>query len=565
MKPHRAIAVFFCALSLSACASVPDRVADAEPAARIVHDADHSQESAIGDILAKQSPSADPVAAFYRAREFQPAWIGEPKQQDSAGAARDLLARAGEQGLRAEDYALDDDCDARNSAQCDIALTGAVLRYAHDVRVGRETPDKIYSDIALSASPFDAAAALNQAMASGTVTDWLAALPPAHPEYGRLVQALALYRGIVEQGGWPALPGKDEINPAGGDLRSKLLARRLAFEDTLLAAIANPSPAQIREAVKHFQLRNGLGDDGRVRGKTLAALNVPASTRVAEIAANMERWRWMPAQLEDRFIAVNVPDQQLAFIQDGTEVLHSKVVVGMKQSPTPILRTDIVAAVVNPPWNIPGDIAARALLPHLRRDPGYLAARHMVVMNGPPGDPAGRSIAWRKIAPADFPYAIRQLPGPATALGALMLDSPNDFDVYLHDTPNKTLFDLDRREISNGCVRVQQIFPLASLAMGDDPSAASALADARKTHDTQRLALNRPLPVYFLYWTAFADADGVLQFRPDLYGRDAPLIAALEKSGGSGGAADGAHAKTTASNLTDGVGPGRSGSRQAAD
>ena len=530
MKPHRAIAVLFCALSLSACASANDRLADAQPAARIVHDADHSQESAIREILATQSPSADPVAAFYRAREFQPAWIDGQERQDSAGAARGLLARAGEQGLRAEDYALDDDCDALASAQCDIALTEAVLRYAHDVRVGRETPDKIYSDIALSAPPFDAAPALNQAVASRTVPDWLSALPPAHPEYGRLVQALALYRGLADQGGWPALPGTDEINPAGGDRRSGLLARRLAFEDPMLAAIAKPSPGQIRDAVKRFQLRNGLGDDGRARGKTLAALNVPASKRVAEIAANMERWRWMPAQLEDRFIAVNVPDQKLAFIQDGTEVLNSKVVVGMKQSPTPILRTAIVAAVVNPPWNIPGDIAARALLPHLRRDPGYLAARHMVVMNGPPGDPAGRGIAWRKIVPADFPYAIRQLPGPGTALGALMLDSPNDFDVYLHDTPNKKLFDLDQREISNGCVRVQQIFPLASLAMGDDAPAASALDAARKTHDTQRLVLDRPLPVYFLYWTAFADADGTMQFRPDLYGRDTPLIAALEKT-----------------------------------
>ncbi|MGZ5921296.1 MAG: L,D-transpeptidase family protein [Rhizomicrobium sp.] len=563
MKPHRAIAVLFCALSLSACVSANDRLADAQPAARIVHDADHSQESAIRDILAKQSPSADPVAAFYRAREFQPAWIGAPaltdgqERQDSARAARDLLTRAGEQGLRAEDYARDEDCGALDSAQCDVALTQAVLRYAHDVRVGRETPDKIYSDIALSASPFDAAPALNQAMASGTVPEWLAALPPAHPEYGRLVQALALYRGIAEQGGWPALPGKDEINPAGGDRRSKLLARRLAFEDPLLAAIAKPSPPQIRDAVKRFQLRNGLGDDGRVRGKTLAALNVPASKRVAEIAANMERWRWMPAQLEDRFIAVNVPDQKLAFIQDGTEVLHSKVVVGMKDSPTPILRTAIVAAVVNPSWNIPGDIAARALLPHLRRDPGYLASRHMVVMNGPPGDPAGRSIAWRKIVPADFPYAIRQLPGPGTALGALMLDSPNDFDVYLHDTPNKKLFDLDQREISNGCVRVQQIFPLASLAMGDDAQTADQLAAAQKTHDTQRLVLDRPLPVYFLYWTAFADADGTMQFRPDLYGRDTPLIAALEKSGSSGEVADGVHAKTAALDETpaDSSGP----------
>jgi murein L,D-transpeptidase YcbB/YkuD len=357
----------------------------------------------------------------------------------------------------------------------------------------------------------------------------LAGLPPSHPQYRQLVQALAKYRGIADGGGWPTLPGK-EINPEGKDRGAKLLARRLAFEDPVLAAIAKPSPAQIREAVKRFQARNGLNKDGRVSGKTLATLNLPASFRVAQIAANMERWRWMPAQFEDRAIAVNVPDQSLAFLEDGQAVLNSPVVVGQKASPTPILRTTVVAAVVNPPWNIPGDIAAKALLPHLRRDPGYLASRHMVVMDGPPGDPTGRTIKWRNIVPDEFPYAIRQLPGPNTALGALMLDSPNDFDVYLHDTPNKKLFGLDRREISNGCVRVQQIFPLASLALGPDAAqGAHELAAARKSHDTQRLTLDQPLPVYFLYWTALADADGNVGFRPDLYGRDAPLIAALAK------------------------------------
>ena len=427
--------------------------------------------------------------------------------------------------------------------QCDIALSEAVLGYAHDVRVGRVRPQSVYRDVDLPAPRFDAAAELSQALASHVLPDWLAALPPSHPEYLGLVQALAKYRGIVEQGGWPALPGGKEINPGGKDRGAVLLAKRLAFEDPILAAIAKPSPAQIREAVKRFQVRNGLDKDGRARGKTFAALNVPASFRVQQIAANMERWRWMPARFEDRAIAVNVPDQSLAFIADGEAVLKSRVVVGQKASPTPILRTAVIAAVVNPPWNIPGDIAAKALLPHLRRDPGYLASRHMVVMDGPPGDPIGRTIKWRKIVPDEFPYAIRQLPGPATALGALMLDSPNDFDVYLHDTPNKKLFDLDSREISNGCVRVQQIFPLASLALGPDQAQAmSELTAARNSHQTQRLALDQPLPVYLLYWTALGDADGDAGFRPDLYRRDAPLIAALAKQEPPSAQASGAEA-----------------------
>ncbi len=179
-------------------------------------------------------------------------------------------------------------------------------------------------------------------------------------------------------------------------------------------------------------------------------------SRVAQIAANMERWRWLPREFESRYVAVNVPDQSLAFVRNEMPALTSKVIVGNPMSPTPITRSEIIAVVANPPWNIPGDIAARDLLPHLRKSPNYLETKRMIVTDGPPGDPYGRTINWKSIIPAEFPYAIQQLPGPTTALGALMLDMPNDFDVYLHDTPNKKRFpSLDVREISNSCVRVQ--------------------------------------------------------------------------------------------------------------
>ena len=215
-------------------------------------------------------------------------------------------------------------------------------------------------------------------------------------------------------------------------------------------------------------------------------------------------------------------------------LLSSRAIIGRKTSATPITRSEIVAVIVNPPWNIPGDIAGRDLLPRLQRNPNYLASKHMIVTDGPPGDPYGRTIDWRKIKAADFPYAIRQLPGPETALGALMLDSPNDFDVYLHDTPNKKAFVSNEREISNGCVRVQQIFPLASLALNDGDTAhgMSMLKQATETHKTQRLTLDSPLPVYFLYWTAIPGDDGSVGFRPDRYDRDTRLIAALDEKDG---------------------------------
>jgi murein L,D-transpeptidase YcbB/YkuD len=482
------------------------------------------------------SSRANQVLAFYQSRNFAPAWIADT-QEDMVGEVRAVLARAHEQGLSDDDYKLSRSdsgsaagSDVTEAAQYDIALTDAVLRYAHDLKTGRIEPNTIYEDVELPVTRFDAVADLSKALANHGIAKFLADLPPPHPEYRRLAEALARYRGIADAGGWPSLPGQNEIKLDGKDGRLGLLIKRLSFEDPTLAAVGKPSTIELRDAVKRFQTRNGLDANGRVAGETLVALNVPAPVRVAQIAANMERWRWMPRAFERRYIAVNVPDQSVAFVRDATVALSSRVIVGRQSSPTPITRSTIIAVVANPPWNIPGDIAARDLLPQLQRNPNYLASHNMVVADAPADDPHGRKIDWRKIIPAEFPYAIRQLPGPTTALGVLMLDSPNDFDVYLHDTPNKKFFGLDQREISNGCVRVQQIFPLASLALtGDTAQGMDRLAKATKSHETQRLVLDSPLPVYFLYWTALAGSDGQVGFRPDIYGRDATLIAALTK------------------------------------
>ncbi len=536
----RAAALFIAAVSIAACASstavhTPIVVLDSLPTA----------QSALRDILlSRKSGSAsgsnlqaNQVLGFYQSRNFAPAWSGDAQAGDMTGEVRAVLVRAHEQGLSDDDYKLPRDdsgptpgADVAEAARYDLALTDAVLRYARDVRIGRVDPSAVYEDIELPAPRFDAAAGLTQALANHAVAKFLADLPPPHPQYRQLAEALARYRGIADAGGWPSLPAQNEIKLDGKDSRLPPLIKRLSFEDAIFAAIGKPSMAELRDAVKRFQLRNGLDENGRVTSETLAALNVPASVRVAEIAANMERWRWMPRQLETRYVAVNVPDQSLTFVRDGTVALSSRVIVGRATSPTPITRSTVIAVVANPPWNIPGDIAARDLLPQLQRNPNYLALHNMVVAEAPADDPHGRKIDWRKIIPAEFPYAIRQLPGPTTALGALMLDSPNDFDVYLHDTPAKKFFESAQREISNGCVRVQQIFPLASLALtGDAAQGMDRLTKATKSHETQRLVLDSPLPVYFLYWTTLAGPDGQIGFRPDIYGRDASLIAALTK------------------------------------
>lgn len=466
----------------------------------------------------KSPPSriAAQVKAFYEARNYTLVWSGNDTAAARAAAVKQALEHADRQGLRSKDYTsgLVHSGNApepgQDAAVLDVALTEALFRYARDVRDGRLDPHHVYKDVGLPAKEFDVASALADALREGTLDLFLADLPPPHPGYRWLQEALAHYRTASAQGGWPTLSAKSEIALVGKDGKPSALARRLAFEDPeLVDAVDN---ADIGEALKRFQRRNGLEDSGKLDPETVSALNVPVAHRIQEIVANMERWRWVPREFESHYILVNVPDQSLDFVESQESKLHSKVVIGKKTSPTPIMRTVVEAVIANPPWDIPDDIAAKKLLPRLRHNRHYLAS-HNMVFAGKAGD-----------------YHLEQEPGPGNVLGVLMLDSPNRFGVYMHDTSDKKLFLLSDREKSNGCVRVEKIRPLAALVLGHDGDDDDDIKGAIASRSTARLELPEPVAVYMLYWTAMAGSDGTVEFRPDLYGRDAALIAALTDS-----------------------------------
>lgn len=499
-------AALICALSCAACSTLAP---DSSPALRQL--ADGPQKSALQAQLFR----------FYAARDFRPAWTGSEEARARAASALFVLQHADRQGLRPTDYRVDAEAGAAHSdvaASYDMRLTQSLLRYAGDVRLGRVAPKAVYDDAALPAPDFDAAAELEAAIEDDRIDAFLAELPPQDPQYRALAGALVRYRAVAAKGGW---------QPLSRQSAPQTLGKRLALEDVTLAKGTHPSAADLTKALKRFQLRHGLPDDGVLGGETLKALNVPVFERIAEIAANMERWRWLPRQLEEKYIRVDVPDQSVDFIENGKSVLHSKAIIGRDgQDRTPILRTLANAIVVNPPWNIPDDIAAKAILPHLRKDPNYLATRNMVLVGAP--DPSGAQIDWRAVKADNLPYQIRQQPGPHNVLGALMLDMPNAFDVYLHGAANESLFDLKNRERSHGCVRVQNVVSLAALALkGSIPNPDDTLSRQIASGETQRLPLVQPVPVYMLYWTATVGKDGAASFRPDRYERDPPLIARL--------------------------------------
>lgn len=292
------------------------------------------------------------------------------------------------------------------------------------------------------------------------------------------------------------------------------------------------APALLDDALKHGGVAAMLAGlpprhpQYQALRKALAQTTDPATRDT--IAANMERWRWLPPALEPDRIVVNAAAQRLQLWLDDKPVLESRVIVGKPATPTPILRAEGAGVTVNPPWNIPHGIAVKELLPKLKKNPNYLANQNMELVNGPAGDPQGRSVDWNAIRAGTFPYRVRQKPGPHNSLGLVKLELPNSFDVYLHDTPARGLFAGDKRALSHGCVRVEQILPLASYALSADGSAMARIKAALGTGKTSYLPLKQRLPVYFLYWTAFSGDQGLEQAR-DIYGRDARLIAAMKK------------------------------------
>jgi murein L,D-transpeptidase YcbB/YkuD len=364
----------------------------------------------------------------------------------------------------------------------------------------------------LSAPAFDAAAVLERA-ASGDVAAVLDGLAPADPGYRRLQAALAQYRAIVRAGGWPRVPYMAKLKRGDSDPAVEKLRKRLVVEGLLdPAAVGSPDfDAGLEAAVKRFQALHGIAVDGTVGSGTLAALNVSASIRLEQIRDNLERWRELPRDWPATRIEVNVPAAWLTVVERGEPGLSMRAIVGAEKHPTPVLRARMNAVLFNPPWNIPTSIIKKEILPHMRHDPRYLERNHYVYVGKP-----GAS-------------ALQQLPGPDNALGRIKFELPNMFDVYLHDTPSHPLFTRVIRTLSHGCVRLEDPRQLALYVLGTGKTAWSMddIDTAIALGDTRRVPLAHSIPVYLLYWTAFVDPDGAVEFRDDIYGRDLRLDAAL--------------------------------------
>jgi L,D-transpeptidase YcbB len=445
------------------------------------------------------------LAKLYEARGDQPIWVDAPEREASL---RRALADAAAHGLDPAVFAV----PKAKAEERELLFTDAFLRYAQALAQGLVDPTTVESDWALAVPHFDAMAALDRA-ASGDPAAVLEELAPAEPGYKGLQAALVRYRAIVAAGGWPRVPRVGKLVRGDASAAVATLRRRLIAENFLPADdTGRDFDEALETALKRFQALHGIAVDGQVGHDTYAALNVSARFRLEQIRDNLERWREMPRQWPATRIEVNVPAAWLTVIEHGTPGLAMRAIVGAEEHPTPVLRARMNAVLFNPPWNIPDSIVRNEIWPRMKRDPHYLNRNHYVYVGAP-----GRS-------------ALRQLPGPDNALGRIKFELPNIYDVYLHDTPSHPLFSRVIRSLSHGCVRLEDPRDLAVyvLAGGKENWDLAAIDSAIAEGDTRRVPLAHSIPVYLLYWTAFVDPDGALEFRDDIYGRDQRLAVAMD-------------------------------------
>jgi murein L,D-transpeptidase YcbB/YkuD len=481
---------------------------------------------------------------FYERRQNAPAWIDGTKSLPHVAELFAALNNAANEGLdpqlynvalleqkhqiAAKGFLSKKGFDPVEAGEQDVWLTYLYLKYASDLADGLSDLAQADKSWQIRPEKFDPTARLEEALQNNRIEKSLRELTPEDPQYQGLRKVLAEYRAQAAKGGWPVVPATAKLKPGQKSPVVAMIAGRLsASGDYTGAGVAGddaPYSVELQESVKRFQRRHGLTDDGVVSAATIAEMNVPIEQRISQVALNLERWRWLPRDLGERHILVNIPEYRLEVWDRNQVPLTMRVVVGKKDTQTPIFADEMTYLVFSPYWNVPTDIAQGETLPEVLKDPGFLERSNMEVVDtsGTPIDPSSIDLA------DPSKYRFRQRPGAHNSLGLVKFMFPNQFNVYLHDTPADSLFARASRSFSHGCVRLENPTALAEYVLRHQPEwTREKIQEAMNAAEERTVKLRAAIPVYLGYWTARVSADGVLQFRRDVYGIDGRLSTLL--------------------------------------
>jgi murein L,D-transpeptidase YcbB/YkuD len=458
--------------------------------------------------------------AFYSSRDYAPLWISDGNPNARAKAAIAYLGRVEADGLEPADYPVPDFStlvDPAALAEAEIRLTMSVVTYARHAQLGRVHWSRVSGDIFYSQKQATPAEILGKIAEARDVGEALDGYEPHAPAYSALKAKLAELRAGKEQSAKTLIKTLISNGPVlkigMQDERVPRLRERLGIDGDSMTF-----DKVLADALKKFQQERALKPSGLLTQQTVEALNSHQSDRpIDTIIVNMERWRWMPHDLGDDYVMVNLPDYTLRVFQHDRQIWVTKIVIGAPSVPTPITTAEMKYITVNPTWNVPPSIVNREYLPALQQDPTVLERMGLRVSTNPDGT-----------------LHISQPPGDHNALGRLRFSFPNKFLVYQHDTPDKNLFALEKRALSHGCMRVQDPAKYAEVLLSIVRPGEGYTEDRiLKMFGQGEMDIQFPktLPVHLTYQTVLLDEDGKLEFREDIYGRDKALLAILNSGG----------------------------------
>ncbi len=489
--------------------------------------------------VAESAAKEKDIAAFYRANGYQPIWTGQDADDAERRAALiAALRQAGDHALPMGSYRIDRLVNSlsrivseRDRGLLEVEISRTFLKYARDMQTGVLTPRKVDRGIVREVPLRDRTELLQQ-ISRQPPKVFLRSLSPKSPEYTRLMKARIQLERQLGRGGWGPVVNARALEPGDtGDAVVALRNRLIAMGFMQRSAVATYD-SELTRAVQEFQRANGLEQDGIAGAGTLAEINKQIEDRLPNIIVAMERERWMNIARGKRHVWVNLTDFSAAIVDNDQVTFQTRAVVGKNTSDrrSPEFSDVMDHMVINPTWNVPRSIAVKEYLPQMRRNP--YAASHLKLINAR-GQVVDRGrIDFSQFTERNFPFDMKQPPSSRNALGLVKFMFPNPHNIYLHDTPAKSLFAREVRDFSHGCIRLNDPFDFAYTLLArqtDDPVGffQSRLRTGRET----RVELQNPIPVHLVYRTAFTSAKGRLHFRRDVYGRDARIFDALMRAG----------------------------------